>query len=146
MQSNRSHSSTPHSPCAEGGVTLIELMITVLIIAALASVALPTYERYVQQTHRSNAKNALLQVAQWMERAATAQGSYPLTANVAPGVLKVEGARYVVTVVSNDGQTYLATATAQGTQVNDACGNFTLNQSGARGVTGSLPASECWER
>lgn len=140
-----SPSAHPASAGARG-FSLIELMITVSIVSVLVAIALPTYDRYVQRTHRSAAKNTLVQVAQWMERAATATGSYPLTAAIPPGPLAVDGAKYVVTVVSNDGQTYTATATRQGTQISDACGNFTLTQSGARGVTGSLPVSECWGR
>lgn len=137
---------TPRQKRSQHGFTLIELMIVVSIVGILVAIALPRYEEYVQRTHLANAKNALLQTAQWMERSATAQGFYPPAAAVPPGVLTVEGDRYrtVTVVVSVDGANYTATAAPKGSQINNGCGSLTLTQSGARGRSGTLPVSECW--
>ena len=48
-----------------------------------------------------------------------------------------------MTLAAGTRTTYLLTATPQGAQAADACGNFTLSQEGVRGVTG-LSVAECW--
>jgi len=50
------------------GFTLIELMIVLLVIAVLASIAVPTYRQYVLRSHRVEAKSALLNVAAEQEK------------------------------------------------------------------------------
>lgn len=59
------------------GFTLIEVMITVAIIGIVSAIAYPSYTEYIRRGHRADARAGLLQAAQWMERAATATGSYP---------------------------------------------------------------------
>jgi type IV pilus assembly protein PilE len=133
------------------GFTLIEVMITVVIVGILTAVALPSYTEYIQRSHRSNARNTLIQASQWMERAATSLGTYPLTAAVPSGILAVEGARYTAAVASADGSTYTITATrATGTaQETDKCGDFVLDQANRRtnnNLATGMTAADCWGR
>lgn len=140
--------STLQPPAPQRGFTLIELMITVVVVAILAAVAMPSYTEYIKRSHRSNARTTLVGAAQWMERAATAIGSYPLTGSVTAGILSVEGNRYSVTAtVALSGQTFTFTATPLGTQATDKCGSLIIDQAGRKTVTGaSLTAEECWSR
>ena len=48
---------------AQNGVTLIELMVVAGIVALLAAIAYPSYDRYVVRSKRAVAQNALLQIA-----------------------------------------------------------------------------------
>ena len=49
------------------GMTLIEIMIVVTIVAALAVLALPSYDRYVRRGNRAVAKATLLEITSRQE-------------------------------------------------------------------------------
>lgn len=42
-------------------------MIVVAIVAILAGIAYPSYQRYVMQSHRTEAQTAMVQTAQYLE-------------------------------------------------------------------------------
>lgn len=62
------------------GFTLIELMITVAIIAILAGIALPAYNSQIVKSRRTDAQRALIEYAQSMERYFTVNGRYSTAA------------------------------------------------------------------
>ena len=59
--------------------TLIELLVVVLIIAILASIALPKYMVAKEKTHAVSAMTRLKSVAEALDRYKLAIGSYPST-------------------------------------------------------------------
>lgn len=133
------------------GMTLLELMVVVGIVATLATVALPTYREYLKRANRGDARAALLKVAQFMERAATANGMYPLEGQVPQSVKTAEGGRYDITLWSTDGATFTVTATRKPSsqQADDRCGDFRIDHTGNRTVlnaAGGMTADDCWRR
>jgi type IV pilus assembly protein PilE len=128
------------------GLTLIEVLFAMTCVAVLATVAWPSYQNLMWRSQRAQARTALLQAAHWLERAASANGSYPASNDVPASVLQVEGQRYQMTITSTS-QSFTLGATPLGTQNGDTCGTLTLNHLGVRGVQGaSQTAAQCWSR
>ena len=128
------------------GFTLIELLIALACVAALTTLAWPSYQSLILRSQRAQARASLLQAAHWFERAASANGSYPLANDVPASVLQVEGQRYKMTVAST-AQSYTLSATPLGAQAADTCGVLTINHLGVRSVQGASPtAAQCWSR
>ena len=136
------------------GFTLIELMVTVAIVALLATIALPSYQDYVLKSRRAGGKATLLEAQQRMERAYTDQNSYAsavLIIQNASGVIGTsEGGYYQVTSASATLSTYALNSTPQGGQAKDKCKTLTITEAGVKGVaatSGVSPtqsATECW--
>lgn len=124
------------------GFTLIELMIVVAIVALLAAIAVPSYARYVEKARRADAKSALLDAAQRLERCYTQNNTY-LGCPVATG-LTAEGF-YTIAAPTQTANAFTLTAAPAGPQAGDTrCGTFTLQSDGTRVASGSLGTDRCW--
>jgi len=137
------------------GFTLMELLITVAVIALLAAVAYPSYQKQIQTARRSEAKAALTEVAQRLERFYTENNTYvgaclagqtgcTASTKVYEGVS--ENGHYLLDLPgsSRTASTYLITATPQGGQAGDACGTLTLNEKGERRLLSGGDWQSCW--
>ena len=60
------------------GITLIELLVTISIVAILAAVAIPVYTNYMQRARRADAKTALEQLRAAQEMFRAERGSYSI--------------------------------------------------------------------
>lgn len=125
------------------GFTLIELMITVALIAILAAVAFPSYKEYIRKGRRVDGKAALLDAAQTMERWYTENMTF-VGATVTPATSL--GGDYTLSLVSSSATAYQLQATPSSTrQTGDSCGSYLLDNTGVKGVTGgSMAAADCW--
>jgi len=117
------------------GFTLIELMITVVIVGVLAAVAYPSYTRYVIKANRSAAQAQMLDIANRQQQFLLANRAYATT-----GLLTASGyalpaevsARYGydITVGTDTVPSFAITFTPAGAQVSD--GALTLNSEGVK--------------
>jgi type IV pilus assembly protein PilE len=121
----------------ETGFTLIELMITVAVVAILAAIALPSYQQYIIRANRSAVQQFMLDIANREEQFMLDARSY--TATIGAGGLNMTApaevaGKYTVTVVAPAATppafTITATPAAGGPQTAD--GNLTLNNLGAK--------------
>jgi len=137
------------------GVTLVELMTVVVVLAILASIAVPTYRKYLIRAQRSEGKIALLQLQTAEEKHYLQNNTYTDKVTEAstaetpglglPGTS--ETGKYKVTVdIGDGGQTYVATATPQTGQEDDKdCANLTISERGVRGISGTKTPEFCWK-
>ena len=119
----------------QGGFTLIEMMVVVLIIGILSAVAFPSYVSYVQKSRRFEAQAALYEVAARMERYYTEKNTY------ADAEEPSDTSHYEISFVSPPAQTYVIQAVPQGKQGEDGCGTLTLAHTGAYTPT----TNGCWK-
>jgi len=131
------------------GMSLIELLVVMVVVGILAAIAYPSYRQYVVRTNRTDAKAALEQGRQVLERCFTRFNAYDAAdceVDFDPPVTLPSGT-YRISAVLAPG-TFVLTATPQGAQAADdaRCGNFTLNELGQRGVSGTDTAAQCWGR
>jgi type IV pilus assembly protein PilE len=125
------------------GFTLIELMVTIAIVAILTAIALPSYNAYVQRSRVPVALDALSSFATRMEQRYQDTGSY--ASGSACGVTLPTAENFSVSCsLGSSGQAFTATATGTGLMTGYA---YTIDSNGVRATTANphgVPTTNCW--
>ena len=152
---------------AAHGFTLIELMITVAIVALLAAIAYPAYTDSILKGRRAEGRTALMELMQQQERYMTQTGSYMTFAAGATGAngTTVGATRVQIPFKTTSGNTSSSAAyqlaasacpaasgnmglnecvllTATPNRSDPAFGNLTVMSSGAKSC--STGNAKCW--
>jgi len=129
------------------GWTLLELMITLAVLAILTAIAYPSYSSFVIKSHRADGKALLYQAAQREQQFFTSNNAFTATAGSGGlGMSTASGEGHYTLSIAASATTYTLTATRVGSQTKDTrCGDLTLNHLGVRGISGGTSsADKCW--
>jgi type IV pilus assembly protein PilE len=140
---------------ATRGVTLIELMVVVTVLAILTSIAVPSYRSYMLRAQRADAKAELLRVRTAQERFFLQNNRYATQDefdNLPPGGLGFSGTsehgHFLVDLSIATPNTFTVRARATQGQTKDGpCQTFTIDQGGVRASTnssGQVTTNLCW--
>lgn len=147
------------------GFSLIELLVTLAILAIVMSLGTAGYRQYLQRANRVDATSALLRVAAAQEKFYAQNGQYADNAQLAAappaglGITGTERGYYTLSVTPAPvagglavGFTATATVDPGSNQRNDdGCRSFTINERGQRaaaddsGVSSVEATERCWK-
>lgn len=143
---------------ARRGFTLIEVLVTMVIVAILAAIAIPSYVQYVNRGRRADARGVLELAAQWQQNFFRETNAYSaaLPAGLTTSPSGGGPPMYNIAVTQPGGAvtfTLTATPVAGGPMAGDECGVLSIDQTGLRAIDdGSGPVSSgalfdrCWGR
>jgi type IV pilus assembly protein PilE len=141
-----------------GGFTLLELVVSVAIVAILAAIAIPSYSSYINESHAKAAASDLVGMSLALENDFQKQLAYPssyTTATVIAAMpasrtgnaaadfatwVPAQGAYYTYSVFTPNAASYTVTATATG---NVNC-TLTLTNQNVRTASGTNCGFTSW--
>lgn len=138
------------------GVTLVELMVVLVIVAILSAIAVPSYRQYSMRANRAEAHWNLLRLAAAQEKFYLQNNTYAEDDELSeapPNGLGIdatsESGYYTFSITAADATGFQAQAVAAGGQVDDTdCDVFGIDDTGVRyggpGPLGTNNDPDCW--
>ena len=135
------------------GFTLIELMITVAVVAILGTIAMVRYTKQIQKSRRTDARSAIMDLAGREEKLFSTLNAYSgtpselgYTVNPDSFPFNLTNSDYQISLaIGNPPVSYTITATAINAQAGDtACASLGMDQLGTQSSTGTDTTSACW--
>ncbi len=134
------------------GLSLIELMVALAIVAILAAVAYPSYQGHVMRTRRAAAAACVTDLSAFMERVYAANLRYDQNNGVATALPAVQcrtdltgSYGFAFPVGQPQQRTFSIVATPAGKQAEDtACAALSINQAGVKAIAGTSTVAACW--
>lgn len=123
------------------GFTLVEMLITIVVMAILASIAYPSYSAHLRKARRAEAQQVLMDAALRQQQILLDTKAYALDLAGTGATVPAAVARfYTISVTRGTGTvpTFTATAVPQGSQAQDSCGTLTVDQANVR------TPGNCW--
>jgi len=137
------------------GFTLIEVVITLAIVAITTTIAAASYRGYILRSHRVEAVQALLAAAAEQEKFHLSHGRYGDRLDAAVGddppglpvASRTPRGHYALTVASASAAEFRVVATATSERADPLCRMLSIDESGRRVATdsqGGDSARRCW--
>lgn len=131
-----------------GGFTLVELMVAMAVVAILAAVAYPSYSAQMAKGRRADAKQALLELAQKMERFYSERGTYAGATLGSSGIYpnSSRAGHYTLAIGTQTAEGFSISAQPTGVQAGDVCGTLLYDQLGTAslGTDATASLAQCW--
>jgi type IV pilus assembly protein PilE len=129
------------------GFTLIELVITMAIVALLAAIAYPSYSKYVMRGNRTDATRNMMQMAQALERCYSQAFTYVGCAAVPAGTTNTT--YYKITIATPSASQYTLQAVPNGKpqSADTPCQTFNLSSGGVQtavDASNNDNTTKCW--
>ncbi len=123
----------------QSGLTLIELMVVVTIVAVLMAIALPAFKNQILKGHRAAAQAEMMEIANKQQQYLLANRAYTTTlVDIGYAIPSDVSDRYTPAIdisTCSPSPCFTITFTAKGSQVDDG-GPLTLNHKGEFGPVG----------